>query len=682
MSAREAPLTGAQRERIDDLCARALVLQAGERRAFVESECGGDPRVLSETWAILSALQEDDGFLESPVTLPPIDGAGRLDPEHRVGEQIGAYRVTKLLGEGGFALVYLAEQQRPMRREVALKVLKPGMDSRAVVSRFEGERQALAIMDHPGVASVYDGGVTPDGVPYFVMELVRGEPITRWCDHHNLGIEARLRLFIEVCDAVQHAHQKGVIHRDLKPSNVLVHERDGSPFVKVIDFGIAKAINEPLVSGGVMTLAGQFVGTPEYMPPEQMDSGGAGVDTRTDVYALGVILYELLCASRPIDAERLSRTGLHEMSRLLREQSLVRPSVRAARMSDKAASCRGSDAAHLARRIEGDLDWIAMTCLAPEREERYASVGALSSDIRRVLSDEPIEARPPSRAYRMRKFVRRNRVGVMVGGVIAALVIASTVTIILLGANALNQAKRSAKFNAKFLPALADIDLESLGPRVTSIEKLIDEYASDIDTVFADFPRDRADLHRGVGLAYLQRDPEKSIEHFRKALELERRLGAGDRVIAESYFNLNRAYWWTEDFARGEEAARESMKHYRRSKPVDEAAIARLTQHLAAYSRALGRFEESERLYHESLALWRDQGAELGEDYAQTLYSLALLHLRTERFDLAARECLEVLTIIEPISQPDSLPLQRVRGTLKECEDAIAERGSGGVPEL
>ncbi|MCA9281107.1 MAG: serine/threonine protein kinase [Phycisphaeraceae bacterium] len=681
MSAPRPPLTDAQRQLIDEVCAHALGLEPGERHAFVESRCANDQRALDEVLEILASLQDDDGFLDSPVTLPPIEGVDRLDPEHRVGEQIGAYRVTKLLGEGGFALVYLAEQQRPMRREVALKVLKPGMDSRAVVSRFEGERQALAIMDHPGVASVYDGGVTPDGVPYFVMELVRGEPITRWCDHHSLGIEARLRLFIEVCDAVQHAHQKGVIHRDLKPSNVLVHERDGSPFVKVIDFGIAKALNEPLVAGSAMTLAGQFVGTPEYMPPEQMDTAGASVDTRTDVYALGVILYELLCASRPIDAERLSRTGLHEMSRLLREEPLIRPSVRAARMNERAASSRSSEASSLMRRIEGDLDWIAMTCLAPDRDERYASVGALSSDIRRFLDDEPIEARPPSRAYRMRKFVRRNRVGVVVGGVIAALVIASAITIITLGASALNQAKRSAKFNAKFLPALADIDRENLAPRVTSIEKLIDEYASDIDIVFADYPSDRADLHRGVGLAYLNWDPEKSITHFRKALDTQRSTGSTDRVVAEAYYDLSRGYWHAGRIAEGEQPCRASLEMFERIRPTDHKAIARGKQHLAAYCRALDRFEESEQLYNESLALWRELGAESGEDYAQTLYSLALLHLRTERFDLAARECLEVLAIIEPISEPDSLPLQRVRGTLKECEDAIAERGSEGVPE-
>lgn len=664
------PLTDAQRHAIDDLCSRALAMEPAGRAAFVSEHAGDDARVAQEVLAILAALF-DDAFLETPASLPPTGHADRLDPEHRIGQSVGPYRITQVLGEGGFAIVYLAEQQYPMKRLVALKVLKPGMDSRAVVARFEGERQTLAIMDHPGVASVFDGGVTDDGLPYFVMELVRGKPITRWCDEHRLNVDRRLGLFLEVCEAVQHAHQKGVIHRDLKPSNVLIHERDTNAFAKVIDFGIAKAIDEPPAPAAPRTLVGQFIGTPEYMPPEQMSGHPGDIDTRTDVYALGVILYELLCAARPIEAHTLSRAGVRDLARALRQQQITRPSARAARMGADAARARNADPESLDRRIRGDLDWIAMTCLALDREQRYASVGALAADIRRHLRDEPIEARPPSRAYRLRKFIRRNRVGVAVGGVVSVLMIAGAITIIALGASALKQANRSAKLNAQFLPALADIDPESLTPRIESVEDMIDAYARGIDREFADYPQDRADLHTGVGLAYLNRDAERAVRHFETALDIRSALRADDAIMGETLHNLARAYWKSGEFAKAEQEYLESLRLFQAAKPHDESRIARAKQHLGATCRAMDRFDEAEQWYAESLEIWRRVRGEQDQDYAQTLYSLALLHQRTERYELAERECREILAIIEPISEPDALPLRRVRATLDQCAQGV-----------
>ncbi len=369
-------------------------------------------------------------------------------PTQRLGEQpphaptlepgtaIGPYRLVETLGEGGFGVVYLAEQTAPVRRLVALKVLKPGMDSAAILGRFEAERQALALMDHPGIAKVLDAGSTPLGRPYFAMELVRGSPITEYCDLHRLSTPDRLRLMVSVCLAVHHAHQKGVIHRDLKPSNILVTVQDGQPAIKVIDFGIAKATRGSLGSA-VHTAMGQFIGTPEYMSPEQAESGGADIDTRTDVYSLGVLLYELLTGMLPIDSGRLRRAGSHEIPRILRETDPPKPSTRLGRAEptvagespqtdDQNASVakrRGTDRASLLRQVRGDLDWITMKAMDKDRTRRYESAGAMGADIDRHLRDEPVLAGPPSAGYRVSKFVRRHRGGVAASALLALSII-------------------------------------------------------------------------------------------------------------------------------------------------------------------------------------------------------------------------------------------------------------------
>ena len=342
--------------------------------------------------------------VEESLCQPPLNEAP--------GTRVGPYRLLQVLGEGGMGTVYVAEQTEPVKRRVALKVIKPGMDSAQVLRRFEGEQQALALMDHTNIARVFDAGTTDSGRPYFVMELVHGIPITRYCDELHLSIRQRLELFVPVCQAVQHAHHKGVIHRDIKPPNVLVCMQDGNPVPKVIDFGLAKPLHQPLTEGTVYTEIGAVVGTLEYMSPEQAEMSPLGVDTRTDVYALGVLLYELLTGTTPLDRQRLRSAGLVERVRIIKEEEPPKPSTRLTESKESLADLaarRRTEPGRLTREMRGELDWIVMKCLEKDRTCRYESAGALARDLERYLHDEPVEACPPGRGYRLRKFLRRNK---------------------------------------------------------------------------------------------------------------------------------------------------------------------------------------------------------------------------------------------------------------------------------
>ncbi|MEZ6038122.1 MAG: serine/threonine-protein kinase [Planctomycetota bacterium] len=346
-------------------------------------------------------------------------------------QHIGDYRIVRELGSGGMGTVYLAEQQQPVRRQVALKVIKLGMDTRDVVARFEAERQALALMNHPHIAQVFDAGITADGRPFFVMEHVAGHDLNGFCDARRLGTEGRVRLLATVCRAVQHAHDRGFIHRDLKPSNVLVAEIDGQFVPKVIDFGIAKAAaGAALADGALRTRIDQVLGTPEYMSPEHASSGGLDVDTRADVWALGVVLYELLCGELPFDPQRLRRASWQEFTRMIRDELPTLPSKRLSLVGEAALLARGGERISLQRRVAGDLDWITLKALAKEREQRYPSALALAEDLERWLLHEPVLAAPPGRGYRLRKFVRRHRVAVgAAAAVVVALVAGLTVSL-------------------------------------------------------------------------------------------------------------------------------------------------------------------------------------------------------------------------------------------------------------
>jgi len=377
---------------------------------YLAHACGGDQTLYDRVCTLLRMSEEDPDFLESPALDLGTLTAG-VSITEAPGTLLGPYKLIERIGEGGMGLVFLARQQELVERDVALKIIRPGMDSRQVVARFEAERQALALMDHPNIARVLDAGTTESGRPYFVMDLVRGIPITEYCDREQLTVRQRLELFILVCQAVQHAHQKGVIHRDIKPTNVLVTLHDGTPVPKVIDFGVAKATTCKLTPETVVTEVAQVIGTPLYMSPEQAELNGLDVDTRTDVYSLGVLLYELLTGATPVEQARLSEVSYDEMRRIIREEEAPQPSSRIATLGEASATIaenRRSDARTLIRQLKGELDWTVMKALEKDRTWRYGTADALAKDIRRYLNDEPVEACPPSAVYRFRKLVRRN----------------------------------------------------------------------------------------------------------------------------------------------------------------------------------------------------------------------------------------------------------------------------------
>jgi hypothetical protein len=419
-------------ERETALFALAVEKPAAERAAFLHAVCGADNALRQRLEALLAAHDQPDAVLEEGVTTPAPIATIKLDlaeaPDEAVGQTLGRYKLREKLGEGGCGTVYVAEQTEPVRRRVALKVIKLGMDTREVIARFEAERQALAMMDHPNIAKVLDAGTTEGGRPYFVMELVRGIRITDYCDQANLSTKERLDLFIKVCQAIQHAHQKGIIHRDIKPSNIMVTLHDGVPVPKVIDFGIAKATEGRLTDATVYTQLHQFIGTPAYISPEQAEMSGLDIDTRSDIYSLGVLLYQLLTGKTPFDGKELLSMGIDAMRKMIREKEPLRPSTRVATLLDEdrttTAKRRSVEVPKLIHQLKGDLDWIVMKCLEKDRSRRYDTANGLTMDITRYLSNEPVVARPPSTVYRFQKMVRRNKAAAIgVAGVVLALAV-------------------------------------------------------------------------------------------------------------------------------------------------------------------------------------------------------------------------------------------------------------------
>jgi serine/threonine protein kinase len=444
-------------------CAKSIFLAAlelpspSEWPAFLEARCGGDTELRRRVEALLEAHAQTSGAFDR-FTPRDQETAEHPFPIEGPGQSIGPYRLLEPIGEGGMGAVYMAEQLQPIRRKVALKIIKPGMDTKQVIARFEAERQALALMDHPSIARVIDAGATESGRPYFVMELVKGIPITEYCDHEKLSIADRLELFVLVCQAVQHAHQKGIIHRDLKPSNVMVTLHDGVPVPKVIDFGIAKAMGQSLTEKTLYTGFAQLVGTPLYMSPEQAEMSGLDVDTRSDIYSLGVLLYELLTGTTPFDRETLRKAAFDEVRRIIREEEPAIPSARLSTLGESLSTVsarRKAEPRQLSRAVRGELDWIVMKALEKDRTRRYETANDFADDVLRHLNNQPVEACPPSRLYHLRKFVRRNRSRIAAVGLIGVLGLALAVAV---GRQAVERAARRAETTSAVTQALDAAD--------------------------------------------------------------------------------------------------------------------------------------------------------------------------------------------------------------------------------
>jgi len=650
-----------------DLFIAALQIEdPAKRAAYLDQACGGDNELRKRLDILLAAHDRPASARESPVaanpqkvptgTEPDETGGGCELPasdeeptasEHQetpapaslIGTIIaGRYKLRQEIGEGGMGSVYLAEQTQPVMRQVALKLIKPGMDSRAVLARFESERQALALMDHPHIAKVFDAGSTEGGQPFFVMELVKGIPLTEYCDQHRLGLPERLALFRQICSAVQHAHQKGIIHRDLKPTNILVESHDGEPVPKVIDFGLAKATSGlQLSEHSLFTAFGTVAGTPLYMAPEQASFNALDIDTRADIYALGVILYELLTGSTPIRRETFRKAALEEMLRLIREVEPPTPSSRISTSETlpSIAATRQSEPARLSRFVRGDLDWIVMKALAKERNRRYESAIALAQDIERFTHHEPVSAGPPTASYRFRKFARRNRAALATAGVFALLLVAATSVSAVLAVWANRERVRalSAEKSAKEQQVRAQ-DRE--------------EMAIDAVRRYGDVVRETPELKNNPSLAKLRatllREPQTFFKRLRDRLQSDRETTPDslDRLAKASFDmgDLTAEIGDKQDALRAFEEARAILERLARENPsvtlfqrdlaMSQGSIGNLQSATGRPAEALASYDQArailERLTRENPSVTRFQ-----RDLAATHDNIGILQRETGR---------------------------------------------------
>jgi tRNA A-37 threonylcarbamoyl transferase component Bud32/tetratricopeptide (TPR) repeat protein len=600
-----------------------------------------------------------------------------------VGDRIGSYKLLEQIGEGGMGEVWVADQQAPLKRRVAVKLIKPGMDSRNVLARFEAERQALAVMDHPNIARVLDAGTSADGRPFFVMELVKGTPITEFCDARRLTPRQRLELFVPVCQAIQHAHQKGVIHRDIKPSNVLVALHDETPVVKVIDFGVAKAIGHQLTEKTVYTGFGALVGTPAYMAPEQATFNQLDIDTRADVYALGVLLYELLAGSPPLEPQRLQKAALDDVLRIVREEDPPRPSQRLSTSQARAsiAATRQLDPGKLSQMMRGELDWIVMKALEKDRGRRYETANGLARDVQRYLAGDAVEACPPTLAYRLRKAYRRNRAAVLTAGAFALVLVTAAVVSVAFAvqarraeADALAERDRAAEAEAHAAEeAAAARDVNEFfcrdvfgranpllaGDRELKVRTVLDETAPQIDARFASRPLAEATVRHAVGDAYLgMGELDRARPQLERALAIRlRELGPRHPDTLLSQCRLSLVALMFGDVDRGRSLVEQAMQAAKGELSEDHPVTQEL--HLS-FAILLGNTRESEEHLEAAVAgLSRLYGPE-DPRALEALSYLARVRIYAGRLDAAEADIRRGLAAQRRM--PNGLPAVRVRG--------------------
>jgi serine/threonine protein kinase/tetratricopeptide (TPR) repeat protein len=615
-------------QRVKDIFLAALDREAGpSRSAYLSEACGQDSELRQRVEALLVRHEAAGSFLESPARA--VDPYPTIDEpkDERPGMVIGPYKLLQQIGEGGMGTVFMAEQTHPVQRKVALKIIRPGMDSRQVIARFEAERQALALMDHPNIAKVLDAGttgargqgagvrregggassLTPDpwpltpeeGRPYFVMELVRGVSITKYCDEHHLTPRERLELFIPVCQAVQHAHQKGIIHRDLKPSNVLVALYDGKPVPKVIDFGVNKAIGQKLTGETLFTQFGQVVGTLEYMSPEQAEPNQLDIDTRSDIYSLGVLLYELLTGTTPIQRERLKQAAILEALRIIREEEPPKPSTRLSTTEElpSIAANRGLEPKKLSRLFRGELDWVVMKALEKDRNRRYETASGFAADVQHYLHDEPVQASPPSAGYRLRKFVRRNKGPVLAATTILLVLVGGIIgtTWGMLSAKKAAKAEKQAKDNAQQSDTVTKGVLDFVENKVFGAAR----------------PKDQ---EGGLGYDVKLTDALKAALPFVDKSFTDRPL-----VEARLRMTIGNSFWYLGDRKTAIEQQEKARTLYTEHRGPDHADTLLSMYNLAYSYEAAGRTQEALKLFEETL---QRRKATLGPDDPHTLASM------------------------------------------------------------
>jgi serine/threonine protein kinase len=667
--------------------ADALDLPAGERARFLHAACEGDNDRRKQIEALLEAHELAENFMAVPrVVLPPEAADLLADPlplaEDKIESKIGRYKLLQKIGEGGCGVVYMAEQEKPVRRRVALKVIKLGMDTKAVIARFEAERQALAMMDHPNIARVLDAGATETGRPYFVMELVRGVRITEFCDQRQLSAVQRLKLFTQVCLGVQHAHHKGIIHRDLKPANILVTINDGLPVPKIIDFGIAKATQGRLTDCTVFTAFEQFIGTPAYMSPEQAEMSSLDVDTRSDIYSLGVLLYELLTGRQPFDAQTLREAGIDEIRRLIREVEPPKPSTRLGTLSETdrttAAKLRGTDVPKLSLLLCGDIDWIVMKALDKNRERRYETASALAADISRHLRHEPVLARPPSMAYLLQKLIRRNRLAFAAVAVTTALGIGLGVATWLFTqekvarerAVAAEQEQHRAREQAE-AARFKEAQQRLLAQAEEAKARAAAAKSEQAFTFIAGFLKGVGPgMGAGLDTTLLHEILDRTVNRLDTMLPIQPEADANLRFILGTVFvDLG-------DYAKAEAMARQALALAEKLHGREHEDVAGALVLLGQIQQLQGRAAESEPLVREALAIARKIPGAQGENLAGALIALGNSLLGQGKLTEAERYCHEALTLVQLHPDIDYLPpdmVQMILAAVLQKQGRLAE---------